>query len=84
MYSYEVSKKIQKFIKKKEESGQDEYEVDKIKSTNSEGKYLVSWKGYDSSYDTWEPFENICHTEAFDRFQVNVFCFFGLKIFYQY
>ena len=77
MYSYEVSKKIQKFIKKKEESGQDEYEVDKIKSTNSEGKYLVSWKGYDSSCDTWECFDNICDTEAFEKFQVTLFFLFS-------
>ena len=44
--------------------------VGKIKSINDEGKYLVSWKGYDSSEDTWEPFENVCHTEAFEKFRV--------------
>ena len=63
--------------REKEENSEDDsekqYEVDKIKSINVKGKYLVSWKGYDSSDDMWERFNTICHTETFEKFQVIFF-----------
>jgi len=32
-------------------------------------KYLVGWEGYASDDDTWEPRDNICHTEPFKKFE---------------
>ena len=65
---------MHELIREKEENSEDDsekqYVIDKIKLTNAEGKYLVSWKGYGSSDDTWERFTNLCHTEAFEKFQV--------------
>jgi hypothetical protein len=72
-YLYELSQKIKNSTRKKEENSKNEYKVDKIKASNTEGKYLVSWNGYDSSDDTWERFDNICHTEVFEKFQVTLF-----------
>ena len=44
--------------------GQEEYEVEQILSHRTFGRqkqlqYLVKWKGYPSSDNTWEPAENI-------------------------
>ena len=44
----------------------DEYEVEKIlkqKRVNGQPFYLVKWKGYDTSENTWEPIVNLkgCH-----------------------
>jgi hypothetical protein len=49
-----------------EEETKDEYEVEEILATNKiSGKphYLVKWKGYDTSENTWEPIEHLmgCH-----------------------
>ena len=44
----------------------DEYEVEKIlkqKRVNGQPFYLVKWKGYNTSENTWEPIANLkgCH-----------------------
>jgi hypothetical protein len=49
-----------------EEETENEYEVEQILDANKiSGKphYLVKWKGYDTSENTWEPIENLmgCH-----------------------
>jgi hypothetical protein len=49
-----------------EEETENEYEVEEILATNKvSGKphYLVKWRGYDTSENTWEPIENLagCH-----------------------
>jgi hypothetical protein len=44
-----------------------EFEVEEIKDVRKRrGKeqYLVSWKGYDSSEDSWEPLENVQHCKG--------------------
>jgi hypothetical protein len=48
--------------------GEDEYEVEKIIDVKHKGRgcklhYLVKWKGYPTSDNSWEPRENI-HAEA--------------------
>jgi len=46
-----------------------EWEVDRItekKKVNGRMRYLVYWKGYDEP--TWEPFQNVKETEAYDTF----------------
>jgi hypothetical protein len=47
--------------------GEEEYEVEKILDAKPRGRghkmhYLVKWKGYPVSDNSWEPKENI-HTE---------------------
>jgi hypothetical protein len=47
-----------------EEKNSEEYEVEKVidkKDEKGEKYYLVKWKGYDSSANTWEPLENLIH-----------------------
>jgi hypothetical protein len=42
--------------------GETEYEVETILDSRKRRnviKYLIRWKGYDNTHDTWEPFENI-------------------------
>lgn len=50
-----------------------EYEVSKIVDSKLDGKkrsYLVQWKGYNKSYNTWEPEEHLVNIQdkikAFD------------------
>jgi hypothetical protein len=51
-----------------------EYLVDSIVEhepkipTRSTGKFLVHWAGYDSSYDTWEPYDNLRDNEHFHEY----------------
>ena len=45
-----------------EETQQPEYEVDKVLDNKMVGRrrhYLIHWKGYQHSEDTWEPEENL-------------------------
>ena len=47
--------------------GEEEYEVTKILShwgSPSHCSYLVSWKGYSSAENTWEPEGNLQHTQT--------------------
>merc|ERR1712004_477853 len=64
-------KKIKGKKKKKAEA---EYEVESVvsKRETDEGKveYLVKWKGYDASDNTWEPIENLeSSQELIDEFE---------------
>lgn len=47
-----------------DENGEENYEVDHIVDTRVYGQwkkhqFLVHWKGYDCSHDTWEPLDNL-------------------------
>ena len=64
---------MQKDIKIKSE---DEYEVEKIlnyKQVSGRPYYLMKWKGYDTSENTWEPIVNLkgCHQAMQDYQQTN-------------
>ena len=47
--------------------GNEEYEVEAILShrlhKNCETTYLIKWKGYDSSENSWEPESNLTNAE---------------------
>ena len=47
--------------------GQEEYEVDHIKRhrrvRGGKVRYLVHWKGYDNTEDTWEEEDNLEHAQ---------------------
>ena len=47
--------------------GNEEYEVEAILSyrlhKNHETTYLIKWKGYDSSENSWEPESNLTNAE---------------------
>ena len=46
--------------------GEQEYEVEAIlthRQFRGKYQYLVKWKGYDSSENTWEPENNLTHME---------------------
>ena len=55
--------------------GEDEWEVESVKDSRySRGQlqYLVHWKGYDVSEDTWEPARHLTHTkELVDAFHAS-------------
>ena len=60
--------------KKKKKKAEAEYEVESVvsKRDTEEGKveYLVKWKGYDVSDNTWEPVENLeSSQELIDEFE---------------
>ena len=42
-----------------EADGEFEFEVETILAKNNKNQYLVHWKGYPSSEDTWEPASNL-------------------------
>lgn len=45
-----------------EESDNDYFEVEQIIERRKKGRgwqYLVKWKGYDDSQNTWEPLKNL-------------------------
>merc|ERR1712200_276911 len=59
---------------KKKKKAEAEYEVESVvsKRGTEEGKveYLVKWKGYDASDNTWEPIENLeSSQELIDEFE---------------
>ena len=59
---------------KKKKKAEAEYEVESVvsKRDTGEGKveYLVKWKGYDASDNTWEPVENLeSSQELVDEFE---------------
>ena len=59
---------------KKKKKAEAEYEVESVvsKRDTEEGKveYLVKWKGYDASDNTWEPVENLeSSQELIDEFE---------------
>merc|ERR1712223_439924 len=69
----EKPRKKKKKGKKKKKAGA-EYEVESVvsKRGTEEGKveYLVKWKGYDASDNTWEPVENLeSSQELIDEFE---------------
>ena len=58
------------------------YDVDKIKKrrllqskqrkkkpTNADYEYFVSWLGYSSKFDSWEPYENLAHLKMYINVQ---------------
>ena len=57
--------------------GEEYYEVDYIVDHRITGrkrksrKFLVHWLGYDHQHDTWEPEENIAHTDALQAYKKN-------------
>jgi hypothetical protein len=57
-----------------EPSPEPEFEVEEILQEEKDGKgktrYLVKWKGFTARYNTWEPEENLTHTdEVMQRFK---------------
>ena len=64
------SKKLKAF-----EKSSIEYEVENIldrKHENGEKFYLVKWKGFDSSENSWEPIRNLIHSkELIKEFELN-------------
>ncbi|KKA20573.1 hypothetical protein T310_5403, partial [Rasamsonia emersonii CBS 393.64] len=49
-----------------DDTTEEEYKVEKIlakRKVNSQTQYLIKWKGYDTSENTWEPIKNLtnCH-----------------------
>ena len=49
-----------------EEEDEPEYEVDKILDSRIRWRrieYLVSWKGYDASHNSWEPVKNLARAK---------------------
>ena len=63
-------------IKTNNESEDNEFVVEKIvdKSQGQNGrvKYLIKWKGFDASDNTWEPIENLYCTDLIEAFEKNL------------
>lgn len=58
-------------MKKQTHEQNQEYEVEAIlqhKETDTGRQYLIHWKGYDSSYDTWESETNIKCPRIFNKY----------------
>jgi hypothetical protein len=43
--------------------------LDEEFDSHGEKRYRVRWLGYDESQDTYEPYEGICHTDAFRKWE---------------
>merc|ERR1712218_487924 len=79
-FEQEVAKNGQTLVKiqlnpdKKQD--EEEYSVEKIldKRFDPNGKveYLIKWKGYDDSDNTWEPIENIFCDDLLEDFEKNL------------
>lgn len=57
-----------------DKSGQtiEEYEIEKIvkkRTRKKKEEFLVHWKGYDDDEDTWETYESVKESDAYDDFQ---------------
>ena len=64
--SAEPSECMGKRKKKDSQLADDMYEVDHIKARKLEkghAKYLIHWKDYDDTHDSWEPLANLCGFE---------------------
>nr|CAG8489428.1 6590_t:CDS:2 [Entrophospora candida] len=52
---------------------EEEYEVEKIIDQKTEENgiiyYLLKWRGYDDSYNTWEPFQNLNCSELIKQYK---------------
>ena len=49
-----------------EVEGQEEFEVEAILAHRGQGarrRYLIKWKGYPTSDNTWEPERNLTHAQ---------------------
>ena len=73
-HGLQTSVKIQ--LKSDKEQDEEEYIVEKIldKRYDLNGKvdYLIKWKGYDNSNNTWEPIENIFCNDLIEEFEKNL------------
>ena len=51
---------------------EDEFEVEAItdkREINGNTEYLIKWKDFDESENTWEPFSHVADLEALDNFE---------------